>query len=221
MIAHRGASGHAFENSSHALALALDMGCDGVEIDIHVTRDRQVVVHHDAHLVTGEAIAEIDLARVLSVPLHDDTPVPLLTEVLAQLTPHMDVYVEVKGLSAGSDDALLEVIDHAPNAGRVHVHAFDHRVIAALRRRRPTLSLGALSGSYPLDPVRPVIDAGATTLWQVHHLIDAALVDQCGRAGVNVIAWTVNSRADAERLAGLGVDGLCGNWPERLRPLAE
>ena len=221
VIGHRGASGHAVENSSHALALALDLGCDGVEIDVHVTRDGEIVVHHDAALHPGLEIADLTAAEVATVPLPDDTPVPLLREVLRQLTPSMHVFVEAKGLPASADDVLLKMIDEAPDPSRIHVHAFDHRIIARLGQRRPALSRGILSASYPIDPVGPARAVGATVLWQEHHLIDAALVERCSEAGVRVIAWTVNTRQDAERVAALGVHGVCGNWPERLRPLTD
>ncbi len=68
-----------------------------------------------------------------------------------------------------------------------------------------------------MNPVQSVLDAGAATLWQAADLIDAELVARCREAGVALVAWTVNSREQAAALTALGVDGLCGNWPERLR----
>jgi glycerophosphoryl diester phosphodiesterase len=59
--------------------------------------------------------------------------------------------------------------------------------------------------------------AGASVLWQEWSMIDADLVDAVHDAGGEVIAWTVNAQAAAEQLAALGVDALCGNYPDRLR----
>jgi glycerophosphoryl diester phosphodiesterase len=74
-----------------------------------------------------------------------------------------------------------------------------------------------LSASYPVDPAGQMLGAGATVLWQAASLIDAELVAAIHRTGGEIIAWTVNDSAAARALAALGVDALCGNFPERLR----
>jgi glycerophosphoryl diester phosphodiesterase len=191
-----------------------------VELDIHTTRDGAVLVHHDAALPNGAAIGSLTLAELRGNPLADGFPAPTLAEVL-RVTAELDVYIEAKTLPAEADETLLELIRTDSNPARLHVHSFDHRIIARLGARSPALSLGVLSSSYPVDPVRQVLEAGAHTLWQDRELIDAALVDRCSSAGIGVIAWTVNEATEAERLRSLGVAGLCGNWPERLRPVGK
>ncbi|MBA2293045.1 MAG: glycerophosphodiester phosphodiesterase [Gemmatimonadales bacterium] len=217
VIAHRGASGHAVENSWHAIGLAVSMGCEGIEIDVHATRDGALVVHHDPVLRGGLVIGHATRDQVLDSALADDSAPPLLDAVLARYGAAIQIFIEAKSLPPGADAALLAIIDASAAPGNLHVHAFDHRIIARLGALRPDLSLGVLSASYPLDPVAAMRDTGARTLWQEHHLIDAALVEAAHALGGQVIAWTVNSRRDAERLTTLGVAGLCGNWPERLR----
>lgn len=217
IIAHRGASGHAVENSWHAIGLAVDMGCDGIEIDIHATSDGALVVRHDPVLRGGLVIGEARRDQVLDSALADDSAPPLLDAVVARYGAAIQIFIEAKSLPPTADAALLSIIDASPAPGNLHVHAFDHRIIARLGALRPGLSLGVLSASYPLDQVAALRDTGASTLWQEHHLIDSALVEAAHALGSRVIAWTVNSRRDAERLTTLGVAGLCGNWPERLR----
>jgi glycerophosphoryl diester phosphodiesterase len=219
VIGHRGASGHALENSLAAFRLAAAPEgpdqCDGVELDVHTTADGRFVVHHDALLPSGEPIGTMPSSRVRATKLADGSTIPTLEEALDVLN-RVQLFVEVKGLPAASDAALLAVLSRHP-AGRLHLHAFDHRIVARLGAAVPDLSLGVLSASYPLHPVREVLEAGARTLWQGADLIDRDLVEGCHDAGVAIVAWTVNDRAEAVRLAALGVDGLCGNWPERLR----
>lgn len=219
IIGHRGASGHALENGWAAFRLAADPGafrCHGVELDIHSTADGIPVVHHDEVIHTGEAIAELSAAELSTRPLRDGTPVPTLEEVLAAF-PGLELFIEAKALPPAADETLLRLIAGAPAPARCHVHAFDHRIIARLHERAPALSLGVLSTSWPVDPVGPVLAAGAGTLWMEWSLIDRELVSRCHAEGIAVIAWTVNGVAEAKRLTALGVDGLCGNWPERLR----
>lgn len=219
IIGHRGASGHAIENSLLAFRLAATPGhvahCDGVELDLHTTSDGAFVVHHDPVLSTGEHIAAIPLSRVRAVPLADGSPVPTLQAALDALDG-LEVFVEAKTLPPGSDSILLSVL-RTYGRDRSSVHAFDHRIIARLRRADPNVRLGVLSASYPIYPARQVLDVGATMLWQEAHLIDASLAALCREDGIALIAWTVNDSGEGLRLAELGVDGLCGNWPERLR----
>ena len=215
-LAHRGASGHAPENTLDAFRAAAALGADGVELDIHATADGRLVVHHDPVIPGLGPIAALQWGTVTQVPRPGARPVPLLEDALAALGG-LEVWVEVKALPPEADGHLLAVLAAAPNPDRCAVHGFDHRLVARLGRQRPGLRRGVLSASYPLDPIGPVQAAGARALWQEWHLIDADLVHRAHEAGIEIIAWTVNDRGVAEALAALGVDALCGNYPERLR----
>jgi len=216
VIAHRGASGHAVENSLEAFAKAADARADGVELDVHATADGALAVFHDPMLPDGRWIRDLPAASVCRHRLPNGEPLPLLQEVLAVI-PDLQVYVEVKDLDPQWDAALLAVMDADPNPGRCSVHSFDHRLIARLGSQRPSLPRGVLSASYLVDPLAQLRSTGATILWQEWPLIDRALVEMVHGAGAGIIAWTVNDEPTAKHLAGLGVDGLCGNYPERLR----
>jgi len=194
----------------------VEAGCDGIELDIHLTRDGEIVVHHDPLVRGGQAIAKLSLFELRGISLPDGSLIPTLDEV-TNVSAGLELFIEAKALPPYGDDRLIEVFQRTAAPERLHVHSFDHRIIARLSTLLPASSLGVLSTSYPIDPVRAVLDAGARVLWQEYQLIDLALVDRCAAAGIAVIAWTVNSAEDAERLRGLGVAGLCGNWPERLR----
>lgn len=219
VIGHRGASGHALENSLEAFRLCVDNSdfrCVGVELDIHTAADGELVVHHDAVLADGRAIAALTGAGLASVLLPDGSPLPTLAQALKVLAP-IEVFIEAKGLSQAGQERLLALLRGHPAPERLHVHAFDHRIIRRLHEADSSLSLGVLSSSYPLDVPSPVLRAGATTLWQEWHLIDREMVERCASDGIRVIAWTVNDDHAARRLREMGVAGVCGNWPERLR----
>ncbi|HET8622233.1 MAG TPA: glycerophosphodiester phosphodiesterase [Gemmatimonadales bacterium] len=216
IIAHRGASGHRVENSLAAFYRALELGADGVELDVHSTSDGALVVHHDATLPGVGRIADLTADTVRGFRLPNGEPVPYLTEALEVIGDH-NVWIELKTLDPRFDGALLRVLDHAPAADRYAVHAFDHRIVARLGSSRPNLRRGILLSSYLLDPVTPLTSAGAGTLWQEQHLIDGPLVEKVHAAGCTIVAWTVNAPSDIARLCRLRVDGLCGNYPDRLR----
>ncbi len=217
VIAHRGASGHAHENSLEAFRLAAASGADGIELDVHPTADGALVVHHDPDLPGLGPIRGLDLARVGRARLPNGEPIPTLAQAM-EAAPGLAFWIEVKRLPPALDEALLAAIDRAPDPGRCAVHSFDHRIVQRLGQRRPGLPRGVLSTSYLLDPAEPLRQTGAGALWQEATLIDAALVDTVHAAGGIVVAWTVNEASRAAELAALGVDALCGNFPERLRP---
>jgi glycerophosphoryl diester phosphodiesterase len=216
VIAHRGASGYEYENSRAAFRRAIMLDADGVELDVHSTRDGGIVVHHDSTIPGIGSIAQLSLAEARQVKIRNGEPLPLLAEIL-DLMGDREVWVEVKSLPATHDQQLLEVLDRGPAPHRYAVHSFDHRIVCRLGEARPSLRRGILLSAYLLDPVAVMRAAGATTLWQEWQQVDQDLINQVHEAGGSVIAWTVNELGDLDRLRRMGVDGLCGNYPDRIR----
>jgi glycerophosphoryl diester phosphodiesterase len=216
VIAHRGASGYAYQNSSAALRLAVDLGADGVELDIHATIDGILLIHHDPEVDGLGRISELPASAFTGHRLPNGEAIPTLAEGL-ELLAGLEVWVEVKSLPSSRDDVLLAALDAAPTPGRCAVHGFDHRIIARLGDRRPSIRRGVLLASYLLDNAAAVLSAGADTLWMETELIDAGLVEELHSDGLELIAWTTNEDHEVRRLAQLGVDAICGNFPDRIR----
>lgn len=216
ILAHRGASGHQPENTLEAFREASRLGADGVELDIHATADNVLVVRHDPEIPGLGAIPTLSLRAIRGAPVAEAASVPTLLEALEALAG-MEVWIELKSLPTSADPALLSALAAAPESTRCAIHSFDHRLVARLGALQPQLRRGILSASYPLDPIGPMLAAGANALWQTWQLIDAGLVAAVHRVGAEVIAWTVNDTETARALAELGVDGLCGDFPEKLR----
>lgn len=216
VIAHRGASAVEVENSLAAFRAAGELGAEGVELDIHATTDGVLVVHHDA-AVGGTLIPSSTAKMVRSCRLPNGEPPPLLEEALGAIDPQLRVYVEVKTLPPTSDAHLLAVLDGGPNPAGYAVHGFDHRILARLARLRPSLPRGVLSASYPVRPLVPLQDVGATAFWQNRELVDEALAATLHGAGAQLIVWTVDDPDEMTRLAGIGVDAVCTNRPDVAR----
>ena len=214
-IAHRGASGIAYENSPSAFRLAKQLGADGVELDVHATADGDLVVHHDYAIPEAGLISGLSSTDIAHHRLPNGEEIPTLGQAL-DLLDGLDVWVEVKSLPASFDHRLFETLDRGPTPQRYAVHSFDHRIIARLGKQRPILSRGVLLASYLLDPVAVVRSAGADVLWQEAHLIDQDLVQLMHEAGCRLIAWTANTEAEISRLAKMGADGICGNFPDLI-----
>jgi glycerophosphoryl diester phosphodiesterase len=216
VIAHRGASGLEYENSRAAFRRALDLGADAIELDVHATLDGGFAVHHDPILPGAGRIADLRATEVTAHHLTNGEAVPLLDEVLELIGP-AELWIEVKALPERFDAALLDLLRRSPRSDHLAVHSFDHRIVARLSRKDPARRFGALLSAYLLDAVAELRAAGAGTLWQEHQMIDQMLVDRVHESGRSIVAWTVNEPAEVSRLAAMGVDGLCGNFPERIR----
>ncbi|MFI5279891.1 MAG: glycerophosphodiester phosphodiesterase [Gemmatimonadales bacterium] len=215
-IAHRGASGREVENSLAAFRAARELGADAVELDIHATADGALMVHHDEK-VGGFHLTRGTLKEARALALGNGERVPTLEEALAVIAPDMIAFVEVKTLPPVWDQQLFAAIDRCPAPSRVHLHAFDHRIIRRLGATRPDIPRGVLSASYPVRPERMMEDAGATALWEAAELIDAALVEDVHAKGGAIYPWTVDDPNQMRHLLALGVDGLCSNHPDRAR----
>ena len=220
IIAHRGTPRVHPENSLPGFAHALALEVDGIELDVHLTRDGVPVVHHDPELgvgsarLAGRSIVGLTLDELRSHELAPGVPVPTLAEVLALTAGRTTLYVEVKAREAGQ--AVADLL--GPDGRRTPVHSFDHRLARGVRMRAPGIPIGVLSVSYLVDKVGAMRAADARDLWQHWSMIDAPLVDAVHAAGGRVIAWTVNDPARAVALAQLGVDGLCSDVPDLIAP---
>jgi glycerophosphoryl diester phosphodiesterase len=215
IIAHRGTPRVHPENSLPGFAHALALGVDGIELDVHLTRDGVPVVHHDPGLggvgpLAGRMIADLTLDELRAHELAPGVPVPTLAETCAVTDGRATLYVEVKARDA--EDAVAAVLgDRGPAAP---VHSFDHRVPREVRRRAPATPVGVLSVSYLVDNVAALRAADARDLWQHWSMIDGPLVAAVHAARGRVIAWTVNDPVHAIALARLGVDGICSDVPD-------
>ena len=212
MVGHRGAPRKRTENTLAAFELALEQGADAIELDVHATADRVVVVHHDADVeVQGESRRQIASTRweeLRRVELARGEHVPPLHAVLALAAGRARVYVEIKGASI--ERAVVDVIRES--SADCAVHSFDHAAIAVMRSLAPDLPRGLLlddGDPHARDVGALVAKYGARDLWPHRGLVDERLVNDAHGASARVVVWTVNDRRLARRLASLGVDALC------------
>jgi glycerophosphoryl diester phosphodiesterase len=206
-IAHRGLPRLAPENTLPSFALALDAGADGLELDVHCTRDGVVVIHHDASLHDGTVIADADARLVRSHQVAPGVPIPTLTELCALVRGRAELFVEVKG--RGIEEEVLAVL--RGYEGAFAIHSFDHALMARVHRRAPEVRAGVLVETEVLDLPALLRRTGARDLWPHEPLVSPALVDAAHALGARVIPWTVNTPRSVEQLVAAGVDALCGD----------
>ena len=240
VIAHRGASAHAPENTLAAFALAADMHADSFELDCSPTRDGRIVVIHDDTLdrTTSGAgsVAELDFAAVRAVDAggwkdarYAGERIPTLAEALAlAVERRIGVYIEVKCRDSQSRAmrrrlarGVAETIDRADWAGHTVVQSFSPRLCAVMRAEAPYLRV-ALLGEARTAPAWLRLYARARWIGCAGLNVQArdltpARIRAIHRAGMTVAAWTVDDEADMLRLARWGVDGIITNRPDVCR----
>ena len=199
-IAHRGMPRLARENTLASFRLALEAGAEGIELDVHATADGVIVVHHDPTLPGGLRIRELS-----HTALRQAAPdAPTLRDVCDVVGSSAELFVEIKGL--GIEHVVADAL--TPYHGAYAIHSFDHEAIRRLHASGVALRLGVLFDGAE-DGLAVMDQCGAMDLWPHFSLVTSDLVTGVHARGGRVIPWTVNDAADAARLSGLGVDGLC------------
>ena len=245
VIAHRGASADAPENTLAAIRLAIEHGADGVEIDVHMTRDGVPVLLHDptlhrtcglrrrcADLAVAE-LAELDAGSWKS-PRFRGERVPTLQQALATVPPHLSMLIEVKAGPAAVP-ALLDVLRASPRTRAQNIlMSFDWDSCCAIRRQMPEADVFGLLPEPRKLPI-PFEDAamqarlhgfkglGISDKWLVKLERNQELAARtfarhpvAGEAGLTLSVWTVDDPARATRWKHLGASYVTTNKPLAL-----
>ena len=223
LIGHRGAPRERPENTLPSFLRALELQADGIELDVHCTKDRVVVVHHDeipratppSGRLAGKRIDALTFDELQGFSVRGLALISTLEEALAVIKGRADVFVELKG--AEIEQEVVAVIRASIAPERCAVHSFDHAQVARARALAPEIRGGILFDRAISDVAAAMRAADALDVWPSREHVDASLVQQVHDAGGRVIPWTVNKADQAVALASLGVDGLCTDFIPVLR----
>jgi glycerophosphoryl diester phosphodiesterase len=233
-LGHRGASAYAPENTLTSFNLAFDMGADGVELDVSVTKDRVPVVIHDNRVdrtTDGHgAIAEMTLAEVKRFDAgaffgakFRGEKIPTLAEVLGGPGRRGIVNIELKsgklpkvGLEAS---AIAKVIEETQAHERVIISSFNHFALHAIHALDPRLPLGFLYFnraplSFPYMKSQPLVQP--TALHPRFVVVTPGFVQWARGRNYKINTWTVDEPDEMRRLISLGVDSIMTNKPDVL-----
>jgi glycerophosphoryl diester phosphodiesterase len=238
IVAHRGASSDAPENTLRAFQLGWEQGADAIEADFHLTRDGQIVCMHDgttgrtgnADLKIGECTLEE--LRKLDVGVHRGAQfagerIPTLAEVLATVPKGGKVFLELKSGPAIAAAVRAELQNLQFPLGQVMVISFDSAVLAESKRQMSQVKTSWLCGFHGLrGGWTPTIEEILKVLHEcradgldanAHESVDREFVRKLRAAGKGFHAWTVDLPATAKRFAELGVDSITTNCPGAIR----
>ena len=220
-IAHRGASGHAPENTRAAFDLAIQMGADAIETDVQLTSDGELVLFHDSRVDrTSDArgpLASFSLAGLRSLDIgswygEGDAPQTVLTvdDMIADYLPQIPVVFEIKDSRATS--ALMQALDRV--SGDWEVTSFAWGALLDARIVDPSATLGFLSPVFDEDIIERCVAVGFQQICPAVGTLTVDLVQMAQEAGLYVRSLGIRTRQDVDRLFRTGVDGATVNWPE-------
>jgi glycerophosphoryl diester phosphodiesterase len=239
VAAHRGGARLWPENSLTAFRGAIGLGVDLVEMDVHQTRDGEVVVIHDPTLdrttTDHGAVRDLSWAELGAVTIRDtvDERLPRLGDVLALLRPSsVGLLLEIKsapggGRYPGIEERVLALLQEAGLTDRTRVMAFDWAILERLRALSPSVRLTGLLADRGSDRVGGVAGAaprlraiGANDLGIERLLLNPEAVRAAHAAGLTIGVWTVNDGEELRRALASGVDYVTTDQPDvalRLR----
>jgi len=229
VIGHRGASGHAPENTLAAFRKAVSLGAAFIETDLQLSRDAHFVAIHDAtvnrttngkgtvHDLTLAELRQLDAGSWFGSELAGER-IPTLEEIL-QFSKKNDVvfYLELKpGGSWGGEHALIGALRDSEEIPRAVVISFDASMVLNLHTIEPTLMTGLLYDGQMEKPVEKAVEIGARQLIARGDLVTPALLERARKKDLQVVCWTVNHPAHMRMLMEAGVHGIMSDYPDRL-----
>lgn len=214
VLAHRGASRAARENTAEAFRAAAQMGSHAVELDVRRSADEVLVVHHDAQLDDGRAIVNVLAANL---PGH----IPTLDAAL-DACAGMWVNVEIKNDAGEPDfdptdaiaDCTVAALAARSEDERWLISSFRLETVDRCHALHPTIATAWLVVAIPDDVIATLVARGHTALNPWFGSVTRSHVDACHGAGIRVNTWTCDDPVRIAELAEWGIDGICTNVPD-------
>ncbi len=244
VISHRGANNFAPQNTLPAFEKSIELGCDGFETDIHLTKDGIPVVCHNFTIddtsngkgyikdMTLEELREFDFGSYRGKEF-EGTKIPTLDEflTLCEKMPMNILDIELKSQSFG--DAGTELAEKTINAVKDHglfdellISSFDPAILVVCKKIDKACKTGILySPDKPISlkiasrPVRFAREIGADALHPHYMYVTKLYVERAHRAGIQVNPWTIDKELTAKRLIAFGVDGLITDTPDLMNKI--
>jgi glycerophosphoryl diester phosphodiesterase len=229
VIAHRGASAVAPENTMAAFRRAVEMGAECIETDLHLSRDGRLVIVHDSTLnrtTSGDGpvkthtfneLRELDAGRWFSEKYAGEH-LPTIEELLDFAgQADLSLYLEIKGGAGyGVERAVISALRGRKESKATVVLCFDASVLDRIHQLDRLLMTGLLFESGGEDMVKEAVRVGARQIGPRGDCVTPEMIEDAHRRGLKVVTWTINEAAQMRTLAAAGVDGIMTNYPDRL-----
>lgn len=223
-IGHRGARGYEPENTLLSFQKALDLGVDGIELDVHLSADGVLVVIHDETVdrtTDGKGlVAEMSLAQLRSFRTNKNQIIPTLQEVLDLVNRQCFVNIELKG--KGTAKPAVEMIqDYISSKNWSYsdfiVSSFEWEMLSETAVLNLQIPIAVLTETTIEDALAFAKKIKATAINPDFQLLKKETTSQLQQQGFQVFPWTVNDEQDIKRIQKYGVDGIISDFPDRIQ----
>jgi glycerophosphoryl diester phosphodiesterase len=213
-IAHRGFTKNFPDNTLEAFQVAIELGADGVEFDVHETRDNHFIIFHDA-TVEGQEIAKMTLAGIQKIRLAGKYKIPTLEETLDLCRNRLKMLVEIK--QARSLDRLISTLRTKAELKDVIVISFNRDLIVNLATLAPEFRRGILTYRPVEDPAGLTASARTDLLLMRLPLATPELIEKIRASNLSVFLWDCAGLEQVRKALKLGVDGIISDSPDLVR----
>lgn len=231
IFAHRGFSSKYPENTMLAFRKAVEIGVDGIELDVHLTKDNEIVIIHDEDIkrtCNGEGLVkDMTLAQLKKFDasatfkgVYGKNEIPTLREYF-ELVRSTDVITNIELKTGVYEYPTIEqrVIDLVREYGlenKIIFSSFNHFTVKRCEEIAPEIKRGFLTGDWLYDFGKYTAERNVQCCHPWHITLNEETVREIHAAGREINTWTVNEYEDIERLSAMGVDCLIGNYPDRM-----
>jgi len=219
VIAHRGDSSRALENSREAVRLALSLPVDMIELDVRRSRDNRLYVIHDQH--TGRTadrninIETSEAEEIGAVRLRNGESVPLLEDILSLVGGRAALNLEIKSEGAGGLCAAL--LAGSGYRGKVLISSFKEHEVLDARRVMPSLGFSEIFDDLSVSDLGRYASKNYGAVSLRKRTVDKALIDACHALRTRVYVWTVDEPEEMRKFIEWGADGIYTNRPAVLK----
>lgn len=224
VIAHRGCGFAAPENTLRAVCCAIALEVDGIELDVHSSRDGEIVVLHDFTVdrtTDGSgSVAELTLRELKELDAGENQSIPTLQEVIDEVRGR-GILLNIEIKPTGIEEQVLQIITHNDFFDQAIISSFLWPVLETVREIHSEVETGLLYLVDLEDPIQVAHELGVNALHPHCGLVTPQLVEKCHDSGLDINPWTVNDNQEMQRLIDLAVDSIITDYPTRLKELLQ
>lgn len=220
IVAHRGASGYEPENTLRAFERAIEMGAPIMELDVHLSKNGDLVVIHDYTTKDKKKVANLTTQELQAYDVGKGEHIPLLSQVFDQVNQRAIINVELKGAGTAAPVAKLinyYIKEKKWNPKSFMVSSFDHYRVQEFHRLAPSVPVGVIFEANPIGYALIATRAGAKYAVAHHEFLTPEFIKDAHSRGIIVYSYTVNDKDTAQKLINMNIDGIITNYPDLLR----
>jgi len=216
-IGHRGASGYEPENTLIAFQKAIDLKVDGIELDVHLSLDGELVVIHDETIDrTSNGKGFVNQFTAIELKKFE---IPTLTEVFDLVNQKCFINIELKGI--GTAKPVNDVINHCISEKNWEINdylvsSFDWNMLEEFHSLNPKIRIGVLTEESIEEALAFAKKIKAFSIHPDYSLLSKENVALMQENGFEVFPWTVNSEEDIQKIKSFNVNGIISNFPDRI-----